>query len=397
MLGLMASRASGGFTVRDLGVINSAAVVGPSGARFPSSGASGINCGGATAGSEQDGPGSDSAVTAAAGSRFREVSAPSATPNSSAAAINAAGSIAGSFDSAVDHQTHAFASINGRAIDLGTLAKGRDASASGINANNQVVGSGTMADFSERAFRVDASSGAITTIKPLAGGTSNYGNGINDANWVVGTSGVGSGYVHAFVFDGTKVVDLSTGQGGSAFGANSQGIAINNNNYVAGYADVGSSEHAFLTSVNGPMIDIGVGGGFTSSYAHGLNNLQQVVGSEDQGGSSGTAFAYAPGSGNGSPIDLNSLLDPTDQATWHLVVATGINDSDQICGVGIFNGVPHGFVLTPDSVATAFRPFGGVPAPPASVLSALGMALVAGWSRLSLKFKRGRTGGRATS
>ncbi len=395
VLALMAARASGGFTVRDLGAVATPVVVVPGGARFPSTSAGGINASGATAGAEQDAPSTQHAVSATAEGKFQAVAPPMATSNSSASGINAGGSVAGSFLDTMDNRMHAFAGVNGKAVDLGTLATGRDASASGINSSNQVAGSGTLADFSERAFRADASSGAMTTIKPLAGGTSNYGNGINDAGWVVGTSGVGSGYVHAFVFDGKASVDLATGAEGTAFGANSQGMAINNKNFVAGFADVGSYQHAFLTSVGGPMIDIGVSGGYTSSYAYGLNDLQQVVGAMDQGGSAQAAFAWAPGPGGRGPIDLNTLLDPADRNAWHLVMATGINDSEQICGEAFYNGAMHGFVLTPDSIATAFLPFGSVPAPPAVVLAALGLGLALGWSKVRLRL--GRTGVRAAA
>ena len=49
-LALMAGRASGGFTVQDLGIVSTTPAIGPSGAQYPSSGANGINAAGATAG-----------------------------------------------------------------------------------------------------------------------------------------------------------------------------------------------------------------------------------------------------------------------------------------------------------------------------------------------------------
>jgi probable HAF family extracellular repeat protein len=47
-------------------------------------------------------------------------------------------------------------------------------------------------------------------------------------------------------------------------------------------------------------------------------------------------------------VDLNSLIDP--QSGWVLASASGINDSGQITGTGIYQGQTHAFLITPPSV-----------------------------------------------
>jgi hypothetical protein len=43
--------------------------------------------------------------------------------------------------------------------------------------------------------------------------------------------------------------------------------------------------------------------------------------------------------------NLNNVIDSS--SGWQLIDATDINAGGQITGWGIFNGEPHGFVLTP--------------------------------------------------
>ena len=142
-----------------------------------------------------------------------------------------------------------------------------------------------------------------------------------------------------------------------------------------------------------PVIDLGVLSGFTSSYAYGVNSGSQVVGKLDDGGADPTAFLYDPTRGM---VDLRSLLSTADQATWSsLTTATAINDGDQITGQGIIDGQLHAFELTPVANQGLFTPAtSAVPAPPALVLSALGIAIAAAWSRL---VRPGRSSGPAAA
>ncbi len=67
--------------------------------------------------------------------------------------------------------------------------------------------------------------------------------------------------------------------------------------------------------------------------------------------------------------DLNDLIDPA--SGWTLRVATGINDSGQIVGVGAIGGHEHAFRLDP------------IPEPSTAVLLAIGAVsvFVCGWWR----------------
>ncbi len=64
----------------------------------------------------------------------------------------------------------------------------------------------------------------------------------------------------------------------------------------------------------------------------------------------GAAFVYQ----NGQMIDLNTWL-PANSG-WHLDEAWSINDAGVIVGVGSYNGLEEGFMLTPDAVTTTPEP-----------------------------------------
>jgi probable HAF family extracellular repeat protein len=90
--------------------------------------------------------------------------------------------------------------------------------------------------------------------------------------------------------------------------------------------------------------------GGSASNAFALNDLGEVVGSADNTFGAQRAFLYS----GGVMVDLNSLLPPG--SAWQLLEATGINDSGQIVGNGIFNGQTHGFLLTPQAPAIVPEP-----------------------------------------
>ncbi len=227
------------------------------------------------------------------------------------------------------------------------------------------------------------------------------GNGINSSGRVVGSSEVSPGGLqHAFITDAQgHAVDLLSRNTAGNFRFNTYGTALNYYGDVVGYGDAGNSEHAFFaSSAGGPLVDLGLLFGGTASLANAVNAEDNVVGMVQFGSSppsqpSGQAFLWSASNGM---VNLNSLLLPSDQATWNLADATGINDSDQISGEGYVNGVLHGFVLTPIPGGSIFDPaVTVVPEPPAWLLSALGLAMAAAWSRSRLR--RGRTGGRAAA
>jgi probable HAF family extracellular repeat protein len=118
---------------------------------------------------------------------------------------------------------------------------------------------------------------------------------------------------------------------------------INASGQVVGY----SVGHAFLyPDSNVQMQDLGTLGG-SLSYAYGINDSRQVVGTSnttDNGNGAPHAFLYS----DGQMQDLNDLI-PADSG-WHLREARAINNSGQIVGEGTINGSLQNrlFLASPD-------------------------------------------------
>ncbi len=46
-------------------------------------------------------------------------------------------------------------------------------------------------------------------------------------------------------------------------------------------------------------------------------------------------------------LDLNDLITPSAHSHWDLVQALSVNERGQIAGIGLEDGSPHAFLLTP--------------------------------------------------
>jgi len=384
-----------GFTIRDLGVL----------IKQGTSGAEAINGSGQAAGMATGTTGLTVAVKSSGSGGFESVSVPPGATSSLACSINLGGDVAGRYTDR-NGVYHGFYSSAGQSDTVGPLLAGTKlqgtwTEANGINDKGAVVGTGDIAGGANRAFS-QGSGNSPTVIGPLLGGTYSQGNGINNSGAIIGTSDAADGLAHAFLVNPFGVItDLSGRNPVGAFGYNVYGMAIANNFDVAGYGDVGSYTHAFYASFKGgAMVDLGVLPGATSSYAYGLNGLSQVVGELDFGPTQigqPDSSAFLWDAGKNKMFDLNTLISTSDQASWVLTKATGINDSDQISGEGYLNGVLHGFVLDPIPGQPIFLPPSpaSVPEPPALVMSLIGLAFVATCWRFHLR--RGRSVGRATA
>ena len=269
----------------------------------------------------------------------------------------------------MEPRSHAAIFKGGVAVDLGVLPGQEYSLANGINTVGQVVGfSGHERDSLEsRAFVWSRQTG-IMDIGTL-GGVYAQAYAINDAGYVTGasqTQGMGPMVTtHAFIYrvpDApyrrySRMVDL-----GVLGGVSSYGMAINSANHVAGYSTITTGDervHAFLH--NGTkMIDLGsLGGpgnrwGSDLSVALGVNSWDQVVG-----------YTYLPAFGEmpiqqvaflwsrnaygvGKMVNLNKLVNATGR-NYLLVSATGINDNGQIVAnaYDTQNGGVHAVLLTP--------------------------------------------------
>lgn len=149
---------------------------------------------------------------------------------------------------------------------------------------------------------------------------------------------------NAPVNDVTDAVFLPTPAGGRA-------VDINiNNNIIGGVTGSNSRtspiiySQAFLYDKNSETLGIlpVLAGGLRSSVAD-INDRDQAVGSSES--TNGTHAVMWDEFG--SVIDLNDLINAPG---WVLTYANAISDDAEISGIGTFNGVAHGFVLTNGTV-----------------------------------------------
>lgn len=267
--------------------------------------------------------------------------------------INAIGDVVGdSTFGTSDAIYHAALFKHGKIVDLGTLKGGVYSWATGINASGQVVGySRVRADdiTTSRAFIWHASTG-MKDIGTL-GGIYAQAFGINDSGFVTGASQLASmsqELIHAFIYQPElpgpgipRMIDLGTLGGNESYG-----MAINANNHVVGYSTLlGGIDrvHAFLHDGT-KMLDLGSldpsPAGNDESYGLGINILDQVVGYTyiparfESNSVSGhpvqkVAFIY----NQGEMMNLNDLIAPEAAKQYLLRSATAINNNGQIVAI----------------------------------------------------------------
>jgi probable HAF family extracellular repeat protein len=187
-----------------------------------------------------------------------------------------------------------------------------------VNASGQVAGA-----FSNRSRGVVSCCQAFIWSKPagtvllgsLSGGQS-VAVGLNDSGEIFGRPVSASTSVDAFVwFQGQDTQDLGFRVDG--------GGGINNLGQVVGTEEFSNAEHAFLWSQSGGTIDLGTLGG-NSSSATAINSGGQVVGYADTGNPAQPVAAFLWTESTG----MQPFLDSTFQS-----YATSINDSGQIVGL----------------------------------------------------------------
>jgi uncharacterized membrane protein len=164
-------------------------------------------------------------------------------------------------------------------------------------------------------------------------------NGVNDSGQVTGSIQVGFfGFpiIHGdsgFHYTSADIISPSYDPGSQDYSG--VGNAISAVAHVTGtvvFPNTGRDPFLYDGST---MVDISPGGG---GSANGINALDQVVGSTSQG----AAFIYS----SGTSSRLIDLIDPG--SGWLLLSdARGINDSGQIVGYGLINGQRHAFLMTP--------------------------------------------------
>ena len=149
-----------------------------------------------------------------------------------------------------------------------------------------------------------------------------------------------AGWNYAPAFAGTNRTDV---------------VRLNSSGEVAGFGQFLDSSlgvnfnKAFLwrmsENANGPAGIFDLGGAPASGYYSitpgDINEEGLIVGSRNLGGANLNAFLWSPTAGM---VDLNTLIDPS--SGWVLRTAWAINDNGEIAGLGRFNGVDAGYVLS---------------------------------------------------
>ncbi len=227
---------------------------------------------------------------------------------------------------------HAALWRDGTVIDLGYLPSWSYYSrGNGINDADVVVGhSGpSLSTSNTHAFIWDAANG-MRDLGTL-GGAYAKAFSINNSNVVTGTSQSSTGGFHAFIWDAANGMrDI-----GTLAGDTSSGAFINANGHIAGTSTINgfdNREHAFLYD-GVTMRDLGAVGNndfFTDrSVAYGINVHDVVVGSTYRPYGGGAIFKIPFVYRDGQMFDLEQLVDGSG-ANYRLYTATGINDAGQI-------------------------------------------------------------------
>lgn len=288
-------------------------------------------------------------------------------------------------------------------VDLGVFDENSadsDAQATGVNESGQISGHSIIGEGPDRYYRAFLyENGVMQNLGGLSADESSFGEAINNAGVVVGSSrqmaasfgaifgigqpptSIGSGLSPGGINDNGDVVGLSfnNSQGfyrddtGTNFvnisGSSQTSLrAVNNSGTAVGFATFDSSDNVSFTYENGVASQIGTG-----MSAFDINDAGQIVG---RWGSEGFLYENGQFSGlgslligrsinengeivglanpaasvfragyhrNGMSMDLNSIL-PANSG-WVLNDATGINSSGLIVGNGIFNGDRRAFAL----------------------------------------------------
>jgi probable HAF family extracellular repeat protein len=208
-----------------------------------------------------------------------------------------------------------------------------------------------------------STNGKATDLGTLPGGYYSQASAINDQGQVVGYSNFEKTENvfqknHAFLYSNGTMSDL-----GTLGGTQSYATGINNAGQIVGSStltsNVEGAVHAFLYQ-NGAMHDLGTLGG-QSSWAYGINHAGHIVGTSQTGATTSNQYGVSPVYHaflyeNGKMMDLNNFI--ASSSGWTITSARAINNLGQILAGGIGpNGHIDDILLTPSNL----------PAPPAPV------------------------------
>jgi probable HAF family extracellular repeat protein len=274
------------------------------------------------------------------------------------------------------NENRAFLYVFGTMQDLGTLGGGNSV-ASAINIRNWVVGRAESSSIDLHTGRPQVHAFLWIKGTPISdlgtlGGANSEALGINVWGKIVGSAdttftvdpSLGFAPFHAALWSNGTQTDL-----GTLGGKLSIGVDINKLGQAVGVSTLAgeSTAHAFL-SQGSSMVDLGTLAGDTASIAFSINDSGQVVGASSIGGfSAGVIWTYGstanchlqnfivvctPGSLGWRITELN-LLTPAN-SLWFIISAEAINRFGQIAceAVNTKSGEIHGVLLTPATSGT---------------------------------------------
>lgn len=213
---------------------------------------------------------------------------------------------------------------------FGSIGFGFNGTATGINIHGKAVGYSYLPDGTRHAFLFDGSS-MLDINGPRS--HNSLANALNDNGVVVGDSDRGP---WQYVTNGATTYLRPFGT------ANATARSINSAGEIVGaYSNSSGQQHAFLF-FNGVYVSISG----TNSFAYDINDKQQVVGTFNPPAlcSSCPSVQHAFKWENGTLVDLNTLAIGSG---WVLAVATANNNAGSIVGYGTHNGETHAFLFKP--------------------------------------------------
>jgi probable HAF family extracellular repeat protein len=249
-------------------------------------------------------------------------------------AVNNSGEIVGTLKASSSTSATAYL-YNGTVHDIPTIsstypsgvALALNASGEAVGGDDNVLGKNNII---EHAFLYDGTTHDLGT---LTGDNASFAGGINKSGNVIGWSGVAPTPTSTLPSPGLNAEFATIGSGLSGISAMF---------FSAGL----QTGHAFFyNGATKQMVDLGtLGGAF--SLATGINDSNDIVGTAMTSAGNYDAFVD-----DGTVmVDLNTLL-PADSG-WQLITASNINNRGDIAGLGLFDGVYQGYLLTPGSATT---------------------------------------------
>jgi probable HAF family extracellular repeat protein len=210
--------------------------------------------------------------------------------------------------------------------------------ASGINDNNQIVGIYVDTNLHDHGFLYQLAATPAFSSIDYPGAIKTEAHGINDNNQIVGCYEDSSGVNHGFLYQEAatppfRSIDYPGATNTVCEFLASGAYAVNGDGDIVGvYDDSSGVSHGFLyqKAATPPFSSIDYPGA-KYTYANGINNNNQILGSSAAG-----MFLDQAGSFSTIPPSFTSVMTPS-----------GINDYSQIVGIYYDSKGYHGFLAVP--------------------------------------------------